>query len=306
MCVVDIFVIGAVFKAVWRSRNLPVACKVIEVTGKSTDAFWNHKSFLAELTAYRELSGPYILRTFAYATRESPPITEFMILMELMGRGSLQNVLDNEPHSLPLRRKLFMARQIASGMRRIHQHGMIHRDIRPDNILVDDEYHTKIGDMGTARVLDSTSEFTRIGFPPFMPPEFYARPVDGPFQITEKLDIYTFGLTLNQLFTEMKNSFDDNLKIISIRKKSPVFYDEIISKCLDNNPKRRPTSFQIEKILELYETAFEKTKRSDVYKKLNLQEKDQMFIDFYQKNKSKIQHLINVKLHQEFVEEKSK
>jgi serine/threonine protein kinase len=213
--------------------------------------------------------------------------------------GSLQNVLKKEPHSLPLRRKLSMARQIASGMRRIHQHGMVHRDIRPDNILVTDTYQTKIGDMGITRVLDPTQEYTRVGCDMFMPPEFYARPVDGPFQIDEKLDIYTYGLTINQLFTEMQHSYDRHRNLMAITKKSPVFYDEIISKCLDNNPKRRPSSLEIEKTLQLYEEAFEEIKRSDAYAKMNTQEKDELFMNFYQKNKSKIQNLINERLHQE-------
>ena len=63
-----------------------------------------------------------------------------MILMELMGRGSLQDLIENQQNNLSLRRKLTMSRQVASGMRRIHQHGMVHRDIRPDNILVTDDY----------------------------------------------------------------------------------------------------------------------------------------------------------------------
>ncbi|CAF4291422.1 unnamed protein product, partial [Rotaria sordida] len=54
----------------------------------------------------RELSGSYILRTFAYAIRDISiqnnhgQKTQYMILMELMGRGSLRDVLDNEPHKL--------------------------------------------------------------------------------------------------------------------------------------------------------------------------------------------------------------
>jgi serine/threonine protein kinase len=225
--------------------------------------------------------------------------------MEFMGRGSIQNVLDNEQHTLSIRRKLDMARQIAAGMRRIHQHGMIHRDIRPDNILVTLDYTVKIGDMGIARVLDLTGQQTRIGCREFMPPEFFRDSSDGYAICDEKLDIYTYGLTLNQLFTDTVHDFHFNLSSpqITLKKQSPIFYDEIIVKCLDNDPKQRPTALEIEKILELYEQAFNDTMRSKAYTKMNIKEKDRVFMDFYQKHKSHIDHFVKEQFPRQFVQE---
>jgi serine/threonine protein kinase len=302
------FLIGYVCKALWRPKNLQVACKIIEISGASVKSSQRQRSFLRELAAYRELSSPYILRTFAYATRELPshpvrgPTTQFMILMELMARGSLQNVLDNEPHMVSLRRKLLMARHIASGMRHIHQHGMIHRDIRPDNILVTDDYTAKIGDMGIARVLAPTGQHTLLGCETFMPPEFYADASHGYVKSDAKLDIYTYGLTLNQLFTETIHAFHFGLPSpqITLKKQSPIFYDEIIVKCLDNDPKQRPTALEIEKILELYEQAFNDTMRSKAYTKMNIKEKDRVFMDFYQKNRLHIQRFIAEQFRRQF------
>ncbi|CAF1496835.1 unnamed protein product [Rotaria sp. Silwood1] len=88
-----------------------------------------------------------------------------------------------------------MVMNIASGMRKIHEHRMIHRDIRPDNILVNENYVAEIGDMGIARVIDPLNHHTQIGCASYMPPEFYHGTYD------QKLDIFTFGLTLNELFT---------------------------------------------------------------------------------------------------------
>jgi serine/threonine protein kinase len=305
------FLIGYVCKAFWRPKNRQVACKVIEVSGALLTSNQFQRSFLLELAAYRELSGPYILRTFGYATRELPPHlprgpkTQFMILMELMGRGSLQNVLENEPNILSLRRKLSMARQIAAGMRRIHQHGMIHRDIRPDNILVTDEYIAKIGDMGIARVLDPTGQQTQVGCIQFMPPEFFNNASNGHVKCDEKLDIYTYGLTLNQLFTEAIHdfSFSSSPPRIKIKKESPIFYDEIILKCLENDSKRRPTALEIEKLLELYEQTFRETMLSGAYTKMNIKEKDRVFMDFYQKHKSHIDHFVKEQFPGQFVQE---
>jgi serine/threonine protein kinase len=225
--------------------------------------------------------------------------------MELMGRGSLQNLLDNESNKLSLRRKLGMSRQIASGMRRIHQHGMVHRDIRPDNILVNDDYIAKIGDMGIARVLDPTGQQTQLGCLQFMPPEFYRDSFDGHVKCDEKLDIYTYGLTLNQLFTETMHQFRLNNPTarIILTKKSPIFYDEIILRCLENEAKLRPSAIEIEKTLELYERAFTETMRSDSYTKMNTTEKDKAFLEFYQKNKLQIQRFVKEQFPEQFIKE---
>ena len=291
-------------KAKWLSKNRQVACKVIEVSGVSSESAHLQQSFLHEIAAYRELSGPYILRTFAYATQELPAsrirgrTSQFMILMELMGQGSLQNVLENQPNQLSLRRKLTMSRQIASGMRRIHEHGMVHRDIRPDNILLNEKYIAKIGDMGIARVLDPTGRQTQIGCTQFMPPEFFQGSSSNPVQCDEKLDIYTYGLTLNQLFTETMHDFQlrSPLPLVTLRKESIVFFAEIISPCLNNNPKRRPAAREIETTLAMYEQAFGETMLTDEYIKMDTEEKDRLFVEFYEKNRSGIQRLLREKL----------
>ena len=303
--------LGYVCKALWRPKNRQVACKIIEVSGSSSTSQSLQRSFLLELAAYRELSGPYILRTYGYATRELPSnrirgsTTQFMILMELMGRGSLQTVLDNEPNKLSLRRKLAMCRQVASGMRRIHQHGMIHRDIRPDNILVTDDYVAKIGDMGIARVLDPEGRQTQLGCLQFMPPEFFRDAVDGRAKCNEKLDIYTYGLTLNQVFTETMHDFRLNRtpSRLILTKQSPIFYDEIISKCIQDDPKRRPTAIEIEKTLEFYEHAFAETMLSESYVQMNTKEKDRAFLDFYQKNKGRLHRFVKEQFPQQFIRE---
>ena len=257
-----------------------------------------------ELAAYRELSGPYIVRTFGYATRHLPAnsvrsaTTQFMILMEFMGRGSLQNLLEQQPNQVSLRRKLTLSRQIAAGMRRIHEHGMIHRDIRPDNVLITENYIAKIGDMGIARVLDPAGKQTQMGCIQFMPPEFFQDTKDGQIQCDEKLDIYTYGLTLNQVFTETMHDFRFAAPKprVTLRKISPVFYDDIILPCMDSNPKRRPTAAHIENTLEMFEQAFGEMMTTDAYIRMNTNDKNRAFIRFYEDNRVRIQRFLKEKL----------
>ena len=150
--------------------------------------------FFRELRSYNELSGGFILKIFAYSMTKSNEKRNYMIVMEYMNRGSLRNVLQSE-EKLSLRKKLQMSHEIIVGIRKLHEHQIIHRDIRPDNILVDDKNHVKIADLGIAWHKDSSSDEISHGCPAFLPPE-----VRTERKITEKFDIFTFGLTLKRIF----------------------------------------------------------------------------------------------------------
>jgi serine/threonine protein kinase len=291
-----VLVVGSVHKGRWISKNRPVACKIITVRNSNqTDHL--EESFFKELAAYMELSGGYILKTYGYALFQHGNSKKYMIIMEYMARGSLANVLKNKDEKISLRRKVHIARQIASGMRKIHEHHMIHRDIRSDNILVSQNYTAKIGDMGIARVVDPFNQHTQIGCAPFMPPEFRCGTYD------QKLDIFTFGLTLNELFTEIQHHFRPlaNEKIV-FRVESPVFPD-LITRCTANDPKHRPAAIEIEKTLELYSQGFDHIvlKENLAYINLSTERKNEIFIKFYEKFHAPATEFIRKKFPPEFL-----
>ncbi|CAF1228062.1 unnamed protein product [Adineta steineri] len=268
---------GSVHKARWISKNRQVACKIINVHD-SHRGNQLEKSFFRELAAYMELSGGYILKTYGYGLLKQNS-TKYMIITEYMARGSLATVLKNKNEKVSLRRKVHMAKQIASGMRKIHDHHMIHRDIRPDNILVSQNYSAKIGDMGIARVIDPFNQHTQIGYPPYMPPEFQ----QGSYN--QKLDIFTFGLTLNELFTETRHHFRQSAnEKIAFQAESPIFQD-LIARCTADDPKHRPDAVEIEKTLELYSVGFDHIvlKNNLNYIRLSTEHKNKVFIMFYEK-----------------------
>ncbi|CAF1135960.1 unnamed protein product [Rotaria sordida] len=214
-----------------------------------------------------------------------------------MARGSLSNVLKNKG-KISLRRKVHMATQIASGMRKIHEHHMIHRDIRSDNILVNQQYTCKIGDMGIARVVDPFNQHTRIGCQPFMPPEFHSGTYD------QKLDIFTFGLTLNELFTETQHIFQFlGKEKIAFQEASPIFQD-LIARCTAHDPKHRPAAIEIEKTLELYAQGFDMIilKKNLGYIRLSTEQKNQVFIKFYEKFHKPATEFIRKKFPAKFLE----
>lgn len=132
------------------------------------------ESFWEELAAYTELSGAFILKTFGYGEEIGNNRTKkYYLISEFMHRKSLTDVIYDPTEKISLRRKLAMACHITSGMQKLHAHSMIHRDIRPDNILVSSNYTAKIGDMGIAHVFKPAEKHKLLGCLIFMPPEFY-------------------------------------------------------------------------------------------------------------------------------------
>ncbi len=194
-----------------------------------------------------------------------------------MSRGSLTNLLKQEK-KISLRRKLEMACHIASGMRKLHARHMIHRDIRPDNILVNENYITKIGDMGIARVMEENNQLTLIGCEPYMPPEFITGKYD------QSLDIFTFGLTLNYLFTEKQHqAIKFIITKVKLVEESPIF-SELIARCIHDYPSQRPSAVEIEATLQAYKRGFDKLVlfENPQYIQLSTEDKNKVFLKFYE------------------------
>lgn len=266
------------YKAKWTSKTgrRLVACKVLHIPA-GVDPKKLEKSFLRELSAYAEVDGAYILKVFGYSTFQNENgSTTYYLVTEYMTKGSLTNVIYNEQYErISLKQKLAIACNIATGMRKIHDHSLIHRDLRPDNILVTDNYLTKIGDMGLARVLDEYLNHTQIGCKRYMPPEFYDSGV-----YDQKLDIFTFGLSLNELFTETQHDFQGTR--IQMKKSSPIFSD-LIDRCLEEDPQYRPTSLEIETTLDLHLQEFNsRISTNENYSTSSLEDQNKLFCQFYE------------------------
>ncbi|CAF1133487.1 unnamed protein product [Adineta ricciae] len=264
---------GTVYIAKWLSRNRQVACKVIRVP---PDNMHLEKSFRKELAAYAELSGPYVLKLYGYNIQAlSDGTQKCMLIMEYMSRGNLASVL-KQTEKISLRRKLEMACQIAGGMRKLHEHHMIHRDIRPENILIGQDYIAKLGDMGLARVWLPDEALTLIGCVPYMPLDFYTAKYD------QSLDVYTFGLTLHHLFTETRHQFDMLTRRVKLNNVSPVFSD-LIARCIHPTASNRPSANEIEITLRMHKHTIERyIHESGInYGRMSLEEKNNTFISTY-------------------------
>ncbi len=120
-----------------------------------------------------------------------------IMVMEYIKGTDLEKIIDKNAHvEIPMALRYF--RQILSAMKFAHEHKVIHRDIRPSNVLIDDDDNVKITDFGTSTLLkDKQYATTRIGSPPYMAPEQF----EGKAVLAS--DIYSIGC----VFYEMISGF---------------------------------------------------------------------------------------------------
>jgi len=133
----------------------------------------------------------------------------FFMVMEYIKGSTLEKVIDKEK-ALDCDRAVDHIKQIAQGIDHAHKSKIIHRDLRPSNILVSEEGTLKITDFGTSAWLNS-SQFasTRIGSPPYMAPEQFLG------KASYASDIYSIGCIFYEILTGRPPIFDpDPFKIL--------------------------------------------------------------------------------------------
>jgi serine/threonine-protein kinase len=121
----------------------------------------------------------------------------FFIVMEYVQGETLENIIALQG-PLELNRALDFTCQICNAVDHAHRQGVIHRDLRPANVLVTDNDMLKVADFGTSRFLEIAAHGTTvIGSPPYMAPEqFHGKAVFAS-------DIYSLGVTMYQMLTGM-------------------------------------------------------------------------------------------------------
>jgi serine/threonine protein kinase len=131
---------------------------------------------------------PYVIQVFDSGTDHG----QFYVVMELVDHGSLDDLMALQPR-LPEKRVLEMGIQVARGLRAAHRRGLIHRDVKPANILFVDEHAAKIGDFGLASTATQRWAIGGVvwGTPEYVAPE---RLNNDPEDF--RSDIYSLGATL--------------------------------------------------------------------------------------------------------------
>jgi len=248
---------GVVYRARQKSLNRTVALKVIGVGRWATEA--HLKRFRLEAEAAASLSHPFIVPIHEIGERKG----YCYFSMNLVEGGQLDEVAGKQPMSM--RRAAELIAKLARTVDYAHEHGILHRDIKPGNILLDAEGEPHLTDFGLARLVESESNVTRttdmLGTPSYMAPE-QAR--GGNEALTRATDIYGLGAVLYQLLTGHPpfvgaTSYETVRLLLETEPRSPRLLNSkldrdlstICLKCLEKDPRRRyPTARAVAEDLE--------------------------------------------------------
>ncbi|OHT05790.1 hypothetical protein TRFO_26388 [Tritrichomonas foetus] len=245
------------------------AMKIIEFENFSDD---DVQSFAREVEIMAEASHPAVLKLkgFSLPNRKRQYAT---ILTPFMSNGSLEHILYHERKNdssitkyWDLTQKLSVILGVAAGMQYLHHVNVIHRDLKPGNILLNEYFEPTIGDFGFSK-FTATKKTTKMsmtgGTPLYMAPELYDN-----YKYGYKVDVYAFGMIVYEVLTgiepfhEISNPNSIPLKVCNgVRPDIPSFipksFRSLIRQCWAHSPEDRPTFDEIvEHLLKIDMTSF--------------------------------------------------
>src|SRR5437016_2034767 len=167
---------GVVFRARQKSLNRTVALKVISLGQWASKA--HLKRFRREAEAAASLDHPSIVPIYEVGERDG----SCYFSMKFVEGGQLDEVVRRTP--MPIRHAVELIAKVARTVHYAHEHGILHRDIKPGNILLDAKGEPHLTDFGLARLVESESSVTQtldvLGTPSYMAPEQAAGNNAGP------------------------------------------------------------------------------------------------------------------------------
>src|SRR5206468_2503505 len=239
---------GVVFRARQKSLNRTVALKVISLGQWASKA--HLRRFRLEAEAAARLEHPGIVPIHEVGERDG----SCYFSMQFIEGGQLDEVVRREP--MPIRHTVELIAKVARTVHYAHDHGILHRDIKPGNILLDAKGEPHLTDFGLARLVETESSITQtldvIGTPSYMAPE---QAVGNNAAVSTVTDVYGLGAVLYQLLTGQPpfagGTTYETIKLLlyteprqprDVNPKIDRDLSTICLKCLEKDPKRRYSS----------------------------------------------------------------
>ncbi len=247
------------YAAVYRARHVKlqteVALKVIE-PGYARDPE-TRRRFIQEAQTASALEHPHIIRIFDLAEDQE----QVFIAMEYLSGGNLQEWLNSRP-PLPWRELMRILGQVAGALDYAHAQGVLHRDVKPTNILMDNKGLARLGDFGLARVAAAprmTGLGSIVGTAVYLSPE---QAEDK--ELNGRSDQYALGIVAYELLVGQPPFRGDNTTAVSLMHIAqpppmpsrqnpgvPVEIDEVLLRVLSKQPEARfPSCIEFIRALE--------------------------------------------------------
>ena len=204
--------------------------------------------FAREARLAAQVPHPGVVQVLASETAGDRP---FLVLELVRGRTLRARLADGP---LPVGEALRLALATADVLAAAHAHGVLHRDVKPDNVMVQDDGAVRVLDFGIARAIADDAPLTRtgelVGTPEYMAPE---QLLEGPEAIDARTDVHALGVLTYELLTGRSpfrgSSLFQALKLVeslnppppsSLRAEVPAAVDAVVRRALHKDPQQRP------------------------------------------------------------------
>jgi tetratricopeptide (TPR) repeat protein len=259
---------GAVYLATVEGRvpglepGARVAVKVVHAHLLAREGFF--RRFLREAEIGRRLRHENVVRTLdADVAGEGAERVHFFVLEYV--EGQTLRALTEELERVPEELCRHVGREVAKALDAIHGAGAVHRDLKPDNVLVTREHAVKVMDLGVARLRDEAVGVSETGT--FVGSVRYAAPEQfrgGPGAVDGRADLYALGLTLYEMATGRHPFPDEDLHAVLRRQLGETprpagelnsqlspFFEEVLRRLLEKDPAARfPDAASLRQVLE--------------------------------------------------------
>lgn len=244
---------GKLYRGTYNGED--VAIKILERPENDPEkAQLMEQQFQQEVMMLARLKHPNIVR-FIGACRK--PMVWCIVTEYAKGGSVRQFLMKRQNRAVPLKLAVKQALDVARGMAYVHEFGLIHRDLKSDNLLINADKSIKVADFGVARIEVKTEGMTpETGTYRWMAPEMIQH---RPY--TQKVDVYSFGIVLWELITGMlpfpnMTAVQAAFAVVNKGVRPIIPNDclptlsEIMTRCWDANPDVRPPFTEVVRMLE--------------------------------------------------------
>lgn len=250
---------GVVYRAQDTELDRPVAIKM--VLASDSDNEESVARFMREAKAASRLQHPAIMTIYQFGVQEG---TRYLV-MEFIEGKTLKRIINNQP--VQINQLCEIAVQVADALSVAHEKGVVHRDMKAENIMVTPRGHAKILDFGLAKMKEEdvlptdatvtdmykTQAGTVLGTVSHMSPEqAMGHDVDG------KADVFSFGVVLYEMATGFSPFMGPTPQatlarllnqapkpVNELNPTTPMALEQLINRCLEKDPNRRPTAKEV-------------------------------------------------------------